>query len=62
MKLKVRRVVTAGDLALMISDWSLTGKGPEGQPVQMAGRASDVLRRQRDGTWRAVIDNPLGTA
>ena len=26
------------------------------------GKNADVLRRQTDGTWRFVIDNPWGTA
>jgi ketosteroid isomerase-like protein len=29
--------------------------------VRLASRNADVLRRQRDGTWRFVIDNPWGT-
>jgi ketosteroid isomerase-like protein len=32
-----------------------------GEPVRLAARNADVLRRQTDGTWRFVIDNPWGT-
>ena len=28
----------------------------------MSGQGSDVLRRQRDGSWLSVIDNPYGRA
>ena len=54
------RVVVAGDLALSVVRWTLTGTGPEGHPVYMEGTTSDVLRRQGDGTWLFVIDNPWG--
>jgi hypothetical protein len=29
--------------------------------VRLEARNADVLRRQQDGTWRFVIDNPWGT-
>jgi uncharacterized protein (TIGR02246 family) len=54
------RVVVAGDLALSLVRWTLTGTGPDAKPVYMEGTTSDVLRRQGDGTWLFVIDNPWG--
>ena len=33
----------------------------DGEPVRLASKNADVLRRQPDGTWRFVIDNPWGT-
>ncbi len=61
LDLEVTRVLEADDLALVIGVWSFNGTGPEGEPVQLAARNADVLRRQADGTWRFVIDNPWGT-
>ena len=63
LDLKVKRVLQASDLALVISEWSFTGTGPDGNPVNIADKkAADVLHRQQeDGTWRFVIDNPWGT-
>jgi len=60
LDLEVTRVLEAGDLALVIGVWSFDGTGPEGEPVRLAARNADVLRRQSDGTWRFVIDNPWG--
>jgi ketosteroid isomerase-like protein len=61
LDLKVKRVLQASDLALVTSEWSFGGTGPDGNPVNMAGKSADVLRHQADGTWRFVIDNPWGT-
>jgi uncharacterized protein (TIGR02246 family) len=61
LDLKVKRVLQTSDLALVISEWSVSGTGPDGKLVNMAAKSADVLRQQADGTWRFVIDNPWGT-
>ena len=61
LDIEVTRVLEVDDLALVIGVWSLDGTGPDGEPVRLAARNADVLRRQADGTWRFVIDNPWGT-
>jgi ketosteroid isomerase-like protein len=59
--IKVTRVLEAGGLAFVAGVWSFTGTGLDGTPVTLTGRNGDVLRRQEDGSWRFVIDNPWGT-
>jgi len=61
LKLDVTRVLEVDDLALVVGVWSFEGTGPDGEPVQLAAKNADVLRRQTDGSWRFVIDNPWGT-
>jgi len=61
LDLQVTRVLQVDDLALVVGAWSFAGTGPDGEPVTLTGRNADVLRRQPDGSWRFVIDNPWGT-
>ena len=60
LDLQLTNVVQAGDLALLTSKWTLAGTGPDGSAVNLAGRGTEVVRRQPDGTWLFVIDNPFG--
>jgi len=48
----------AGDLALV--HWAWTMAFPDGRTAE--GATAEVLRRQDDGTWKFVIDNPDGPA
>ncbi len=58
-RVEVKSVVETADLALVRSDWSLIGTAPGGCLVNLTGRASEVVRRQPDGTWLYIIDNPF---
>ena len=58
---KVRYVYEQDGIAMLITDWSMNGVGPDGKEVHMEGSASDVLRKQKDGSWKYIIDNPFGT-
>src|SRR5215813_9446771 len=51
LTLEKHTLVTASDLTLSVVKWTLKGTGPDGQPVQMEGTATDVLRKQADGRW-----------
>ena len=62
LDLEVTRVLEVDDLALVTGVWKFNGTAPDGEPVQLEASNADVLRRQSDGTWRFVIDNPWGTA
>ncbi|MEZ5100380.1 MAG: SgcJ/EcaC family oxidoreductase [Thermoleophilia bacterium] len=60
--LSERAVFVNGDLALLLSEWAIAGTGADGEPVDIRGTTSDVVRRGPDGAWRLAIDNPFGTA
>jgi ketosteroid isomerase-like protein len=63
LEARAKRVLQASDLVLVITEWSINGTGPDGKPVNIAGKATDVLyQQQSDGiTWRILIDNPWAT-
>jgi ketosteroid isomerase-like protein len=55
IEVAVRHLLECGDTALLVVDWELADAG-------MSGTATDVARRQPDGSWKCVIDNPHGGA
>ena len=57
--MSVNKVIEADEIALVIGEWHLEGEGREGK-VRMSGTYTDVARRQGDGSWKFVIDNPDG--
>jgi uncharacterized protein (TIGR02246 family) len=59
---EIVKVVEAGDVALVMNRWSLRGTQPDGVPLELAGTSADVVRRQPDGSWRVVVDDPWGGA
>jgi len=53
MKLDTRAVIESGEgLAVLHAAWSL------GPPSVTQGLSTEVVRRQPDGSWLFVIDNP----
>lgn len=60
LTIEKHEVVEAGDIAMCCSRWNLKGTDPDGKPVEMNGCGADVFRRQEDGSWLFVIDNPWG--
>ena len=56
---QVTKVVRVGDdLAVLYNEWSGSMRGPDGQATALAGKATEVVRRQADGTWRFIVDDP----
>ena len=40
---------------------TLEGTRPDGRPVKSTLHTLEVVRRQPDGSWRYVIDDPFGS-
>jgi len=49
-----------GTVAFTRAKGSSTGPGPDGEPVTTSFHSIEVVRKQPDGTWRIVIDDPNG--
>ena len=60
IQLTTRKVVQAGDTALLMGDWQFHGTTSDGGSVSTSGTSIEVARRQSDGSWRYVIDLPFG--
>ena len=59
VQMNVKKVIRIGEeLAVLYNDWIGSLTGPDGQPTAMAGKALDIVRRQADGTWRLIVDDP----
>ena len=52
-------VVRAGELAVHVTPWRMTGVAPDGNAMQAEGLSVAILRRQTDGRWLMVIDHPF---
>jgi len=53
-------VFVTGDIAVHFAPWTMTGTMPDGQAVVQSGLSVAVLRKQADGRWLIVFDNPHG--
>jgi enoyl-CoA hydratase len=57
-----RQALVAGDLAMLSNRWRMTlGENGERQ-AGIEGTSTEVARRQADGSWRYVIDDPSSMA
>ena len=56
----VRKVLEADGVALVVNEWTLAGTQPGGAEIAMSGVSADVLRRQEDGRWLILVDDPWG--
>ncbi len=54
------QVFISGDIAIHIAPWEMSGTAPDGSIMQQEGLSLAVLRKQSDGEWLMVIDNPHG--
>ena len=59
MQIETVDVLESAGTALLKSHWTIEGKGPDGSPVSIESRGTEVVRRTEDGSWRFVIDNPF---
>jgi ketosteroid isomerase-like protein len=61
LRVNAEKTLLSGDTALVVGNWTLKGRDPEGNDVDARGRYADVVRCQPDGSWLFVIDNPNGS-
>lgn len=54
--------IEADGVALFLSRWILITKNSEGESVESQHTATTVFRKNKVGTWKALIDNSFGPA
>lgn len=53
-------VYVSGNIATHTAPWSMEGQLPDGTKVEQSGLSVAVLRKQADGSWLMIQDNPHG--
>jgi ketosteroid isomerase-like protein len=61
LTVNAEKTLLSADTALVIGNWTLKARDAEGNDIDTSGRYTDVVRRQPDGSWLIVIDNPNGS-
>jgi ketosteroid isomerase-like protein len=61
LTIEAQQLVQAGDVAQYCARWNIKGTDLTEAAVQLSGRSSSILRRQPDGRWLFLVDNPWGT-
>lgn len=56
VSVRVREVLRAGAIALVLSERRIAGTGPDCRPVDLGGLGATVTRRLSDGSWRIAAD------
>ncbi len=57
---RVVRCVTAGEVAVLYTDFDGEREDPSGEPIAINSCAIEVLRRQVDGGWKLIVGDPNG--
>lgn len=54
-----QRVTIVGDLAMWMDKYTVKAKMPNGDPVNMDGVTACILKRNHEGIWLWLVDNPF---
>ncbi len=57
---KGHEVFINGNIATHIAPWKMKAKSPDGTEINQSGLSVAVLRKQKDGNWLMIFDNPHG--
>ncbi len=61
LRISPESTLLSGDTAMVVGHWTVKGRDADGNDIEAAGRYADIVRRQPDGSWLFVIDNPNGS-
>lgn len=49
------------DIAVHLTPWVMNGTAPDGTSITQEGLSIAVLRKQRNGEWLMIFDDPYGS-
>ena len=61
LTIDAQQIVEADDFAQYCARWNIRGTDSAGNAMHLNGRSSSILRRQLNGTWLFLVDNPWGS-
>lgn len=47
------------DLIYRLDKWTMTATDPKGNPIKMQGASAHIMRKNADGVWLWLVDNPF---
>ncbi|WP_291131631.1 YybH family protein [Flavobacterium sp. UBA7682] len=53
-------IYISGNIATHIAPWKMVGQLPDGTKIEQSGLSVAILRKQADGNWLMIQDNPHG--
>lgn len=54
-----QRLNIVGDIAIWIDKYTVKAKMPNGDPMEMEGVTACIMKRNIDGIWLWLVDNPF---
>ena len=58
LKVNARQIIEIDDVAVILGDYTLEFLGRNGKTINTSGKFGDIVRRQPDGKWLYLLDNP----
>ena len=59
LKVEVLQFIEVDDVAFFTLKWNIKGISPEGEEIKVSSYDGNVVKRQPDGSWKTLIDNPF---
>ena len=59
LKVEVMQFVEADDVAFFTLKWEIEGTSAQGDAIRLSSYDGNVVKRQPDGSWKTIIDNPF---
>ena len=59
LKVEVLQFIEVEDVAFFTLKWEIKGTLPDGEEIHVSSYDGNVVKRQPDGSWKTLIDNPF---